>query len=431
VTGKPPDNSVLRAFLRSEAAGGMLLMAAAAIALAIANGPLSLAYEGLLSTPFGPPIGGHQLTIRLWINDALMALFFLLVGLEIKRELVDGRLSTGESRRLPVIAAASGMIVPAVIFLAVTGGHPDLVRGWAIPAATDIAFAMGVLALLGRRAPTSLKLFLTTVAIADDLGAVVIIALVYTTGLNLVALASAAVLFLLLWLVGKRGATRLWLHLLGGIALWYAVLLSGVHATVAGVLVAATVPAVAVPGAADSPASPLHRLEHALAPAVAFAILPLFGLANAGVRVDGFGVLLLPVPLAVAAGLFLGKQVGIFGAVRLCVAVGLSGRLRGATWLQVYGVSLLCGIGFTMSLFIATLAFADPVLIEEAKAGILLGSFASAIAGFAVLRFAPTHPRHAQIEAEEGREIASDGDVGCLADETQSRARSGFQPSGS
>jgi len=410
-------SSALRAFLKSEAAGGILLMAAAIIALAVANGPLHGSYERMLSMPVGPPIGGHRLTVQLWINDALMAFFFLLVGLEIKRELVDGRLSTWESPRLPVIAAACGMIVPAGVFLAVTGARADLARGWAIPAATDIAFAMGVLALLGQRAPTALKLFLTTVAIADDLGAVIIIALAYSSGLNGVALAAAAGLFLLLWLLGRSGVSSLWVYMLGGAALWYAVMLSGVHATVAGVLVALTIPAIATPGAPDSAISPLHRLEHFIAPIVAFAILPLFGLANAGVRVANPGALLLPLPLAVAAGLFFGKQVGIFSAVRLSVALGIGSRLRGATWLQVYGVSLLCGIGFTMSLFIAALAFPDPVLLEDTKAGVLLGSFASAIVGFAVLRFAPLHLHHAEIEAEQEQEIAVDGDIARLGDE--------------
>src|SRR5688572_4840823 len=229
------------------------------------------------------------MTVHLWINARLMAVFFLLVGLEIKREFVDGRLSTWERRRLPVIAAAVGMALPAIFYLAFTASEPDLARGWAIPAATDIAFAIGVLALLGRRAPLSLKLFLTTVAIADDLGAVAIIALVYTDGLDFPALAGAAMLVLILWAIGRSGVRSLAPYLIGAALLWYFVLLSGVHPTVAGVLAAATVPIARTPGAPDSAHSPLHRLEHKLAPSVAFLILPLFGFANAGVDLSGLG----------------------------------------------------------------------------------------------------------------------------------------------
>jgi NhaA family Na+:H+ antiporter len=354
------------------------------------------------------------MTIHLWINDGLMAVFFLLVGLEIKREFVDGRLSTWEQRRLPVIAAAVGMAVPALIYLAAAGGEPGLTPGWAIPAATDIAFAIGVLALLGKRAPTSLKLFLTTVAIADDLGAVAIIAIAYTAKLDTLALGAAALILLALYTMGKSGVTRLWVYLVGAGLLWYAVLLSGVHATVAGVLAASAVPIVKTPGAPDAPHSPLHRLEHGLAPWVAFLIVPLFGLANAGVSLEGLGLsaLLEPLPLGIAAGLFLGKQLGIFGAVWAAVRLGIAEPLRGATWLQLWGVSILCGIGFTMSLFIGALAFPGrPDLVEEAKLGVLAGSFLSALAGYAVLRFARRHPAHAEEEERQSREIEDDGDV--------------------
>ena len=378
--------SALRRFLDSEATGGMLLIAAAALALIAANSSLAAPYHELLGAAAGP------LSVHLWINDALMAFFFLLVGLEIKREFLDGSLATWERRRLPLIAAAAGMAVPALVFLLVAGGDPKLARGWAIPAATDIAFAIGVLALLGSRAPASLKLFLTTVAIADDLGAVAIIAFVYTDALNLAALAAAAAIVLALWLLGKAGVTRLSVYLTGAALLWYVVFLSGVHATIAGVLAAAAIPLIKTPGAPDSPHSPLHRLEHGLSPWVAFMILPLFGFANAGVVLSGPGAgdWFAPLPLAIALGLFAGKQAGIFGAVRLSVRFGWAGRPRGATWLQVYGVALLCGIGFTMSLFIATLAFPGrPALAEEARIGILMGSFLSAVAGYLVLRFAP------------------------------------------
>ena len=386
--------SALREFLNSEAAGGVLLIAAAALALMVANSGLHHTYHDLLHAEIGPALSARlgPTTLHLLINDGLMAIFFLLVGLEIKREFVDGRLVTWEKRRLPVLAAASGMALPALIYLAFTSGNPALENGWAIPAATDIAFAIGVLALLGRRAPASLKLFLATVAIADDLGAVAIIAIAYTDGLDTRALGAAAAIFFVLYALGKSGVHHVWVYLLGGIALWYAVLLSGVHATVAGVLIAATVPLTRSPGSPDAENSPLHRLEHRLAPIVAFAIVPVFGFANAGVSLHNVSIaqLLAPLPLGIAAGLFLGKQIGVFGAVWLAVRFGLATQLKGANWLQVYGVSVLCGIGFTMSLFIGSLAFPGRAdLVEEAKLGILLGSLLSALVGYLVLRLAP------------------------------------------
>jgi NhaA family Na+:H+ antiporter len=363
----------------------VLLIAAAALALAIANGPAAATYEHLLHAKLGP------MSLLHWINDGLMAAFFLLVGLEIKREFVDGRLASWADRRLPFIAALAGMIVPALIYLAIAGHEPALVRGWAIPAATDIAFAIGVLALLGRHAPASLKLLLATVAIVDDMGAVAIIALAYTASLDLVALAAGAVILLLMHRLNRIGERRLWLFMILALALWLAVLLSGVHATVAGVLAAFTIPIEPTPGAPDSATSPLHRLEHALHPWVAFLIVPVFGFANAGVSLTGVGwsALLAPLPLAIATGLFVGKQLGIFAAVRLAVAMGWAGRPAGASWVQVYGVAVLCGIGFTMSLFIGGLAFSDPVLATELKIGVLGGSIASAVLGYLVLRFAP------------------------------------------
>ncbi len=413
-TARP--RSALRAFLDSEAAGGLVLMGAAALALIVANSPLGDLYLHLVHAETGPVIAPKlgPMTVHLWINDALMAVFFLLVGLEIKREFVDGRLSTWSQRRLPVIAAAAGMALPALAYLAIAGSAEGLGRGWAIPAATDIAFAIGVLALLGSRAPTSLKLFLTTVAIADDLGAVAIIALAYTDSIDVAALAAAAAILAVMFAMGRLGIGALWPFLIAAAALWYAVLLSGVHATVAGVLAAMAIPIVATPGTPDSAHSPLHRLEHALAPWVAFLIVPLFGFANAGVGLAGLGLpdLLAPLPLAIAAGLFLGKQIGIFAAVWLTVKLGLAGRLRGATWLQVYGIAALCGIGFTMSLFIGALAFPDrPALIEEAKLGVLVGSLLSAILGYTILRLAPLHPDQAGEEARQRDEIDSDGDV--------------------
>ena len=376
--------SALRSFLSSEAAGGVLLMGAATLALVIDNSPAGDAYEAALHWRIGP------LTLLHWINDALMAVFFMLVGLEIKRELVDGRLAQRSDRALPFVAAAMGMVAPALVFLLLAGGEPGLSRGWAIPAATDIAFAMGVLALLGPRAPASLKLFLTTVAIVDDMGAVVIIALGYTADLRLLPLAAAALVLAAMAWANRRGERRLAVFLPLAALLWVAVFLSGVHATVAGVLAALTIPVDKSPGQPDSAASPLHRLEHALTPWVAFAIVPIFGLANAGVRLTGLsaGELFAPLPLAIAAGLFLGKQAGILIAVRGAVAMGIASRPAGASWAQVYGVALLCGIGFTMSLFIGALAFADPLLLAEVKVGVLGGSVLSAVAGYLVLRWA-------------------------------------------
>ncbi|MEA1014431.1 Na+/H+ antiporter NhaA [Sphingosinicella sp. LY1275] len=415
-SSQAPTRSALRNFLDSEAAGGILLMVAAAFAMFVANSPMAEAYHHLLHAPIGPALTDKigPMTPHLWINDGLMAIFFLLVGLEIKREFVDGRLATWEQRRLPFIAAASGMAFPALIYLAVTAGSPGLSRGWAIPAATDIAFAIGVLALLGRRAPTSLKLFLTTVAIVDDMGAVAIIAFAYTAAIDLVALAAGAGILVLMFALNRGGVRSLAVYALLAAALWYAVLLSGVHATVAGVLAAATIPIIKTPGAPDDAHSPLHRLEHAVAPLVAFLIVPLFGFANAGVSLEGTGLaqIFAPLPLGIAAGLFAGKQAGIFLAVWLSVRLGLATRLRGATWLQIYGVSLLCGIGFTMSLFIGALAFPDaPARIEEAKIGVLLGSLLSALAGYALLRLAPQHRRHEEAEAEQAIEMDIDGDV--------------------
>jgi NhaA family Na+:H+ antiporter len=408
--------SALRDLVESEAASGVILIVAALCAVIAANGPAAELYHAIIHHRAGPVLTPRigPMTVHLWINDGLMALFFLLVGLEIKREFVDGRLSSWDRRRLPMVAAFCGMAVPAIIYLLFAGGDPQLAAGWAIPAATDIAFALGVLALLGSRAPTSLKLFLTTVAIVDDMGAVAIIAVVYTSSLDILALVAAGAILALIYGLGKAGVRALPPFLLLALCLWYAILCSGVHATVAGVLAAAAIPIIKTPGEPDSVHSPLHRLEHLLSRPVAFLIVPLFGFANAGVSLAGLGLddLVAPLPLGIAAGLFLGKQIGIFGAIRISVTVGLARGLRGATWLQVYGVAMLCGIGFTMSLFIGSLAFiADPARIEEAKIGVLLGSLASALAGFLILRFAPLHPLHDQIEAEQHREIVSDGDL--------------------
>lgn len=398
----PADNrtdSALRAFLKSEAAGGIVLIAAAAAAMVFANtAALQQPYHDFLHAVTGPVISPKYgpMTVHLWINDALMAVFFLLVGLEIKREFVDGRLATWEHRRLPIVAAAGGMAVPALFYLAATMGRPDLTAGWAIPAATDIAFAIGVLAILGRHAPTSLKLFLTTVAIVDDMGAVAIIALAYTASISTLAVALAAGIMATMYVLNRSGVKRLWPYLLLGSLMWYFVFLSGVHATIAGVLTAMMIPITKSPGAPDDVESPLHRLEHGLHPWVAFLIVPLFGFANAGVTLGGMspGVLLEPLPLGIILGLFLGKQLGIFGTVWIAVRLGFAKRPRGATWLQIYGVAMIAGIGFTMSLFIGGLAFpGNEALIDEVKLGVLAGSILSAVGGFLILRFAPARAR--------------------------------------
>lgn len=364
-------------------------MAAAALAMIVANSGAAPVYFDLLERKLG------ALTVHHWINDGLMAWFFLLVGLEIKREFVDGHLGSWHDRGLPIVAATGGMAVPALIFLGIAGAMPGLARGWAIPSATDIAFAIGVIALLRARVPTSLKLLLTTIAIVDDLGAVLIIALAYTASISGPALLAAAGVMGVLFGLNRFGCERLWPYLLGFLLLWIAVLLSGVHATVAGVLAATAIPIRRSPGAPDVADSPLHRLEDRLHPWVAYAIVPLFGFANAGLSLAGIGPaqLLAPLPLGIAAGLFLGKQLGVFASLRIAVRLGLGTRPFAATWLQVYGMALLCGIGFTMSLFIGGLAFADPLLADEVKLGVLMGSLASAGAGYTLLRLAPARKR--------------------------------------
>ncbi|CAM3108459.1 Na(+)/H(+) antiporter NhaA [Sphingomonas antarctica] len=373
----PMMRSALRHFLQTEAAGGIVLMGAAALALIVANSPLANAYFATLALKAGP------LSVLHWINDALMAVFFFLVGLEIKREWTDGQLSRWGDRVLPGVAALAGMVVPAIVFLTIAGREPGLARGWAIPAATDIAFALGVLALAGKCVPASLKLFLTTVAIVDDIGAVVIIALFYSGALHWGALGGAAAILLAMFALNRAGVKALWPYLIGFLLLWIAVHESGVHATVAGVLAAFTVPV-----DRDDAVSPLHRLEHGLSPWVAFWIVPLFGFANAGVSLGGMtpSSIVAPLPLAIALGLFIGKQAGVFTGVRLSVALGIARKPEGARWRQVYGVALLCGVGFTMSLFIGGLAFADPAQGDAVKIGVLAGSILSALAGWALLR---------------------------------------------
>lgn len=373
----------LHKLTHNEAAPGIVLMICAAVALVLANSPLAEPWHGLFhhTLPWTPIAKLDNL--HLWINDALMAVFFFVVGLEIKREILDGELSSASRRRLPVIAAVAGMVVPALIYLGIAGGDPALHRGWAIPSATDIAFAIGVLALAGKGLPSSLRLFLLTVAIVDDLGAVLVIAFFYTTGLDLMWLGIAAAIFLTLVVVNRAGVSSLIPYILGAVALWFAVLHSGVHATIAGVLAALTVP-LALNKEHDSP---LLRLEHALVAPNGFLIVPLFGLANAGVALGSIDGGPLALPIAIAAGLLIGKQVGILGSIVAAEKLGIAKRPAGATIRQLWGLSLLCGIGFTMSLFIASLAFPQsPLLVEEAKLGILGGSIISALVGLFLLK---------------------------------------------
>jgi Na+:H+ antiporter, NhaA family len=378
--------AALRRALGGEAGAGVLLITAAALALVLANSPAAHFYHDALHRPLPWTPIAHLASLHGWINDALMALFFFAVGLEIKREVLDGELSSPAKRRLPVLAAAAGMAAPALVYLAVSGGDPALRAGWAIPAATDIAFAVGVLALLGRRAPPALRLLLLTIAIVDDIGAVAIIALVYSSGIDLAWLAGAAASLVAMAMLARFKIGNGWAFAALAALAWYCTLHSGVHATVAGVAAALAIP-LQLDRGGDSL---LLRMEHALTPWVAYLILPLFGLANAGAELSGgLGELLSPLPLAVAAGLVIGKQLGIFGAIWAACRFGLAQRPEGASWAQLWGMALLCGIGFTMSLFIGALAFPDgPLLVEEAKLGVLAGSMAAAILGYGVLRVA-------------------------------------------
>ena len=374
--------SAIRHFLNTEAAGGYVLMGAAAAAMVVANSPLSEAYAHGLHVKIG------SLSLLHWINDGLMALFFLLVGLEIKREFIAGEMSSWSRRILPGAAALGGMVAPALIYLAVNAGIPANHDGWAIPAATDIAFALGVLALLGSRVPVSLKLLLTAIAIIDDLGAIVIIAVAYTSHLDFTELGLAIAGIGVLAGLNRFGVKSLIPYLLIGVFVWYEVLLSGVHATLAGVAVALTIPLGPASHMAHDEESPLLRLEHALAPISAFIIIPIFGFANAGVdlRGMGLGAVVAPVPLGIALGLLIGKQVGVLGAIVTMVRAGWAELPDGASWRQVWGLAILCGIGFTMSLFIAALAFGEGTAQDSAaKIGILAGSILSALLGYLLL----------------------------------------------
>ena len=385
--------ATLQRLLRHDAASGIVLLLASALALVLANSPMAGFYDLLLSLRGSVRIGsfGIEKPLLLWVNDGLMAIFFLLVGLEIKREVLAGQLSDRSGAILPAAAAIGGMVVPALIYLGITwhapGARSGAASGWAIPAATDIAFSLGVIALLGSRVPTALKLFLTALAIIDDLGAIVVIAIFYTEELSWVSLGVAAAALAVLLLLNLAGVRRIVWYLLVGLALWVFVLKSGVHATLAGVALALAIPFEAKPGEE----SPLIHVEHELAPWVAFGILPVFGFANAGLSFAGlsFSSILEPVPLAIAAGLFFGKQIGVFGSAALLIRAGWAEIPANADWMTLWGTSILTGIGFTMSLFIGTLAFGESDVEAVMRLGVLVGSALSAIVGSAVLALPP------------------------------------------
>jgi len=385
-----PIRITFKRFFQLEAAGGLLLIATAALALLINNSPLSWLYNDWLDMPVVAQIGAVKIAkpLLLWINDGLMALFFLLIGLEVKREVVQGHLSRPSQIVLPGAAAIGGMVVPALFFWALNKDNPAAMSGWAIPMATDIAFALGVLALLGKRVPVSLKLFLMTLAIIDDLGAIIVIALFYSGELSNLSLALAAASLAALIAMNRLGVVKLSPYLLIGLVLWVCVLKSGVHATLAGVILAFCIPLKTAKGVP----SPLQHLEHALHPWVAYGILPLFAFANAGVSLSGVMLdsFTHHVPMGIALGLLLGKMFGVFGLTWIAVKTGMAALPTGANWGQVLGVSILCGIGFTMSLFVGSLAFV-PGQSEFAgmdRMGILTGSILAALIGYAITAMA-------------------------------------------
>lgn len=395
---------MLKKFLALESAGGFVLFGAALLAVALSNSPWAAGFAHLLHDPVGVTIGGMALrsSAEHAVNDGLMVIFFLLVGLEIKRELLEGELSERAKIMLPAVAALGGMAAPALIYAACNWGDATALRGWAIPSATDIAFSLGVLTLLGSRVPASLKIFLTALAIIDDLGAIVVIAVFYTDNLAPPMLGGAALMIAALFALNRSGVTALAPYLLVGAVLWFFVLKSGVHATLAGVVLALAIPLRVKGRAAHDEGTPLLRLEHALHPWVAFGVLPVFAFANAGVSFAGMsaGDLLAPIPLGIASGLFFGKAIGIFGCCWLLIKLGGGALPEGGTWLSLLGIALLAGIGFTMSLFIGTLAFAQAGPQQAAqyatqlRLGVIAGSLVSALAGYLLLRYAGPPRRH-------------------------------------
>jgi len=383
--------ATIKNFLSMESAGGIVLMAAALLAMVAANSPAAGLYAFFLDTPVEIRIGALQIAkpLFLWVNDGLMAIFFFLVGLELKREFLEGELSRPANVLLPALGAVGGMVVPVAIYVLLNHGDARDMQGWAIPAATDIAFALGILSLLGSRVPVSLKVFLVSLAIFDDLGAIVIIAFFYSSDVSGTALLVAAICMAALAFMNWRGVASISSYVLVGLIMWTAVLKSGVHATLAGVTLAAFIP---MRDPADPGVSPLRELEHDLHQVVAFGVLPLFAFVNAGIELGGvgFGDLFHSVPLGIAAGLFVGKQLGIFVLCYIAIKVGIARLPDGAGWGPLYGVAILCGVGFTMSLFIGSLAFENQALdtriVFDERLGIILGSLLSGVAGYVVLR---------------------------------------------
>ncbi|HNP36579.1 MAG TPA: Na+/H+ antiporter NhaA [Woeseiaceae bacterium] len=389
--------TAIRNFLKLESAAGIVLMGAGALAILIANSPMSHYYDMLLNVPVEVRVGALQIAkpLLLWINDGLMAIFFFLVGLELKREILEGELSRPENVMLPALGAIGGIVVPVGIYVALNLEDPGAMRGWAIPAATDIAFSLGILMLLGRRVPVSLKIFLVSLAIFDDIGAVVIIAIFYTADLSTTALLFAGACLLFLTYLAWRGVSSISTYMLIGLVMWIAVVKSGVHATLAGVALAGFIP---MRDKREPSVSPVRELENDLHQVVAFGVLPVFAFANAGVSFRGVGLhdLAHPIPLGIVAGLFIGKQIGIFLTCWLAIKLGFARLPDGASWGSLYGVAILAGVGFTMSLFIGGLAFdngtMDVQLLFNARLGIILGSLLSGIVGYLVLH--KTLPRH-------------------------------------
>ena len=390
---KTPPNSAVARFFAQESAPGIVLALAALAALLVSNSPWGAWYQFFLSIPGQVLIGDQALVLSkplvVWVNDLWMAVFFFLVGLEIKREFLEGELSGPGQLLLPAVAALGGMLMPALIYTAINWGDSTALRGWAIPAATDIAFALGIVALLGSRVPVSLKVFLTAVAIIDDLGAIVVIALFYTANLSWPMLAGALLSGAVLFVLNRLRITRVDVYIVVGLLMWVCVLKSGVHATLAGVITALAIPMRDARGQ-----SPLASIEHGLHPWVAYGVLPMFAFTNAGVVLDGvsFSTLMSPVPLGIGLGLVAGKAIGVFGAALLMVRSGLAQAPAHASTLQLLGVSMLCGIGFTMSLFIGGLAFAGlgPQFELQLKLGVLGGSRVAGVLGTLLLR---THHR--------------------------------------
>ena len=377
----------IRAFFNLEASGGIVLALAAIAAMIIANTPLNTWYESFIHAPVAIQIGGFAIAkdAHHWINDGLMAVFFFLVGLELKREVLIGELSNVKQIILPAAAALGGMIMPAIIFLIFNYNEPEFWKGWAIPTATDIAFALGILSLLGNRVPNALKVFLVSIAIFDDIGAIIIIAIFYTSELSLGSLAIAGLCLPFLYLLNRRNVTSITPYLLIGLIMWIFVLKSGIHATLAGVVLALFIPLF---DRTDPEHSPLEELEHDLQNTVSYGILPLFAFANAGISLKGAGLaeLFHSVPLGIAAGLFIGKQLGVMIACWLIFKLGVSTMPRGMNFKQIYGAALLCGVGFTMSLFIGGLAFAGETPLFDERLGIIMGSIVSGIAGYLMLK---------------------------------------------